>query len=79
MLSSDTLDSIVVAVYMQACWEDANSRRRDEEGKAPRTRKGYAKLLSGYRFSLGLYAPLSDHHRALQLWHYYNTETNPVS
>jgi hypothetical protein len=74
-LSDETLAAIAVVALMQALWEDANGRRRDEEGKKPRTRRGYARLLATVD---GFGGPMSDRYRAIALRDYYENETSPV-
>lgn len=74
MFIEETIGSLTTAIFMEALYEDANSRRKNEEGKAPRTRRGYAKLLDAYILA----GPMSDRYRAEQLITYYNTEINPV-
>jgi hypothetical protein len=71
----ETLSTIVVVAFMQALWEDANGRRRDEEGKKARTRTGYARLLAKVD---GFGGPMSDRYRAIALRDYYENETCPV-
>jgi hypothetical protein len=71
----ETLSSIVVVAFMQALWEDANGRRRDEEGKKARTRRGYARLLSKVD---GFGGPMSDRFRVTALRDYYEHEECPV-
>jgi len=75
LFTEETASAFVVCAYMQAMWEDANGRRRDEEGKKPRTRRGYAKLLGTVDLLAG---PMSDRGRVERLRRYYNEETNPV-
>lgn len=72
MLNSSTLLAIAVVAYLQALWQDANGRRRDEEGKKPRSRAGYARLLSKHLGFPHLNVPL------LLLVRYYDHETNVV-
>jgi hypothetical protein len=73
--TEETLAAIAVVALMQALWEDANGRRRDEEGKKPRTRRGYARLLSTVDCLAG---PMSDRYRATALRDYFENETCPV-
>lgn len=71
MLNSEAIAAIVVAAYLHALWEDANGRRRDEEGKAPRSRLGYTRLLMKH---LGFSHKAYRRDLLARLTFYYNRE-----